>query len=249
MLFVVLVYGQRLNPQYNAIVKGEPIEGDLVDIWLVVSDDAVVWKRIDTGGGIPIGIAGGVNLDYMPAIYSEDFTPGGTTGAFFGHWPDGLGGQFSVIKVNAGFVGDFVIQSPYFYSLGSGTPTVSPTDGFVLSAVPDQAGLTPSYEQKKFDTADFKNMLFPLASGQNKAGAVSFHTDATIYRSQLEAGRRLEYATTGERKLFIYLTSGRLLVNGEKVLERDQVRLDSVETLVIAADQDSDFILIDAPDR
>ena len=49
----------QVGNRYVAIVKGEPIDSDLVDIWLVVSDDAVVWERVDTGGGIPIGIAGG----------------------------------------------------------------------------------------------------------------------------------------------------------------------------------------------
>ena len=97
--------------------------------------------------------------------------------------------------------------------------------------LPDQRGLAPSYEQKKFDSADFKNVLFPVASGQERAGAVSFHTDATIYRSQLDAGRRLDYPTPGNRKLFVYLTSGSLLVNGEKLGEKDQARLDTVEKL------------------
>lgn len=113
--------------------------------------------------------------------------------------------------------------------------------------LPDQRGLAPSYEQKKFDSANFKNVLFPVASGQDRPGAVSFHTDATIYRSQLDAGRRLEYPTAGNRKLFVYLTSGILRVNGEKLGEKDQARLDTVEKLEFEADKDSDFILIDVP--
>ena len=111
--------------------------------------------------------------------------------------------------------------------------------------LPDEAGLQPSYEQKEFAENDFRNVLFPVASGQNKAGAVSFHTAATIYRSQLEAGRQLQHHTSVDRKLFIYLTSGNLQVNGEPLSPRDQARLEGVETLELAADQDADFILID----
>ena len=113
--------------------------------------------------------------------------------------------------------------------------------------LPDQRGLTPSYEQKKFNSDDFKNVFFPLASGQNKSGAVSFHTDATIYRSLLDGGRRLEYITSEERKLFVYLTSGSLLVNGEKLGKNDQIRLDTIEKLTFESEKDSDFILIDVP--
>ncbi len=113
--------------------------------------------------------------------------------------------------------------------------------------LPDQPGLTPSYEQKTYTDADFKNVLFPLASGQGKDGAVSFHTDATIYRSQLEAGRRLQHATQPDRKIFIYVTAGNLRVKGELLTAKDQARLDGVEALELVSDKDSDFILIDAP--
>lgn len=114
--------------------------------------------------------------------------------------------------------------------------------------LPDQAGLTPSYEQKKFAEANFRNVLFPLASGQGKDGAVSFHTDATIYRSQLEAGRQLVHNTSPDRKLFIYLTSGSLRVNGETLTARDQARIDDVERLELVSDKASDFVLIDVTD-
>ena len=111
--------------------------------------------------------------------------------------------------------------------------------------LPDEAGLKPSYEQKAYTEDEFENVLFPVASGQDQPGAVSFHTDATIYRSRLEAGRRLEHATRPDRSLFVYLTSGNLRVNGELLTTKDQARLDGVETLALAADQDADFILID----
>jgi quercetin 2,3-dioxygenase len=115
--------------------------------------------------------------------------------------------------------------------------------------LPDEAGLLPSYEQKEFAEDDFKNVLFPLASGQNHAKAVSFHTDAAIYRSQLDARRQLEHRTLPDRKLFVYLTSGRLQVNGEALAARDQARLEGVDRLELKADQDADFILIDVSDK
>jgi len=115
--------------------------------------------------------------------------------------------------------------------------------------LPDEPGLIPSYEQKEFTEDDFRNVLFPIASGQNHAGAVSFHTNAAIYRSLLDARRQLEHRTSPHRKLFVYLTSGRLQVNGEVLAARDQARLDGVERLELKADQDTDFILIDVSDK
>ena len=113
--------------------------------------------------------------------------------------------------------------------------------------LPDQNGLVPSYEQKTYSETEFKNGLFPLASGQGHDGAVSFHTDAAIYRSQLDAGRQLEHDTAKYRKVFIYLTSGTLRVNGQALSERDQARLDGVDKVTLIADEPVDFILIDVP--
>lgn len=151
-----------------------------------------------------IGIAGGVNLDFMPSVYSEDFTPGGSTGFFMGHWPDGLGGQFSAIKVNVGFIGDFNIQSPYLYSLVSGTPTVSPNDGFVLSAVANQAGMIV-YEDtakrvevgylsagvfglKAYDTGG-STAVFEVSDTQQMIGGVLFDNGA-LFSSNFFAGQQ-----------------------------------------------------------
>ena len=120
---------------------------------------------------------------------------------------------------------------------------------FQVWILPDEAGLPPSYEQKEFTEDDFKDVLFPLASGQNHARAVSFNTDATIYRSRLDARKLLEHRTSPDRKLFVYLTSGRLQVNGEVLATRDQARLDGVDRLELKADQDADFILIDVSDK
>lgn len=83
----------------------------------------------------------GANTDYFPAIYTEDFTPVGQVGFFLGHWPDGAGGQISAIKVNQGFIGNWVITYQEQYNLASGTPSAAPTDGVILSAEAGKARL------------------------------------------------------------------------------------------------------------
>lgn len=115
--------------------------------------------------------------------------------------------------------------------------------------LPDKADLSPSYEQKEFSEDDFKNVLFPMASGQNHAEAVYFNTDAVIYRSRLDALRRLEHRSSPDRNLFIYLTSGRLQVNGKVLMAKDQARVEGIDRLELKADQDADFILIDVPNK
>ncbi|XCN74570.1 MAG: pirin family protein [Candidatus Electrothrix aestuarii] len=115
--------------------------------------------------------------------------------------------------------------------------------------LPDTAGLEPSYAQKSYDASLWQNTLLPVASGQGLPGAITFHTDATIYRCQLAPGKEVMHDCAEGRCVFLYLTEGRLLVNGQVISARDQVRVKNPEQLVIKGDELADFILIDVPDR
>ncbi len=53
---------------------------------------------------------------------------------------------------------------------------------------PDKTGLNPTYDQKSFAPNAWRNRLLAVASGQNLPGAVTFHTDAAIYRCELDKG-------------------------------------------------------------
>jgi redox-sensitive bicupin YhaK (pirin superfamily) len=112
---------------------------------------------------------------------------------------------------------------------------------------PDQAGLEPTYDQKSYDANKWKNKLFPVASGQDLAGAVTFHTAATIYRCALDAGKKVTHDVTAGRRIFIYLTNGEMAANGVNLMAEDQARIDIDEPLVLRAVKHSDLILIDVP--
>ncbi len=112
---------------------------------------------------------------------------------------------------------------------------------------PDEKGLKPTYDQKTFDPSKWKNTLCPVASGQGIRDTVTFHTDATLYRADLDETQQLSFAATRGRRLFLYLTHGRLSVNGHELEEGWQARIDTEEPLSIMARQQAEFILIDVP--
>jgi hypothetical protein len=112
---------------------------------------------------------------------------------------------------------------------------------------PDKHGLRPSNDQRSFKKEEWHNQLLPIASGQRHKNAVRFHNGATIYRAELDAGRAISYETTEERQIFLYLTSGSLVVNRNRLLPKYQARIDLEKNLVLQAEKKSDFILIDLP--
>lgn len=112
---------------------------------------------------------------------------------------------------------------------------------------PDTTKLEPSYDQKSFEPRDWKNCLLPVASGQNLPGAVTFHTNATIYRCTLDTGKSVSYENTAGRRLFIYLMDGQITVNDNLLKSEDQARIDIEDPLSLSAQKDSELILIDVP--
>ena len=122
-----------------------------------------------------------------------------------------------------------------------------PVHFYQIWIFPDTANLNPSYDQRTYDPASFRNVLFPLASGQNMANAVSFFTNATIYRSILESGNSIQFNTDDSRQIFIYVSSGQITANGISLHKKDQARINIETSLKIFATDETDFILIDVP--
>lgn len=122
-----------------------------------------------------------------------------------------------------------------------------PVHFYQIWIFPDKKGLAPTYDQKFFEEEEWKNRLLPVASGQGIKGTVTFHTDATIYRCALDRDREVVHTRTTGRRLFAYLTRGRLTANGETLMEKDQARVDIETPLILRAEEPSDLILIDVP--
>ena len=112
---------------------------------------------------------------------------------------------------------------------------------------PDERGLSPSYDQKRFDPAAWKNRMLPVASGQGLPNTVTFHTDATLYLADLDTGRDLVFETADSRRTFVYTTAGELAINEQAVREKDQARIDAEDTIHIKALKPSSLILINVP--
>lgn len=122
-----------------------------------------------------------------------------------------------------------------------------PVHFYQIWIYPDLAGLKPSYDQKSFSPDSWKNRLLPVASGQGLHGAVTFHTYATIYRTDLEARKKIDYKVTESRRVFIYLTAGSLGVNDKRLEAKDQARIDLETDIEMIAYGDCSFVLIDVP--
>lgn len=122
-----------------------------------------------------------------------------------------------------------------------------PVHFFQLWIYPDTQGLAPSYAQKNFTPESCQNRLTLLASNREEGDIVHLNTDASIYRAALLDGRTVSYEPDRNRKIFVYVIDGNLLINGREMKKGDQGRSDGKDSLAIAATGKGDFLLIDVP--
>jgi len=122
-----------------------------------------------------------------------------------------------------------------------------PVHFYQIWIYPDVRGLRPTYDQKHFSPSSWKNRLVPVASGQGLPNVVTFHTDGTIYRGDLDKGQQVEFKADGSRRIFIYVTEGNLSVNNKNIKKEEQARIDLEGKLILKANQNTRFILIDVP--
>ena len=123
----------------------------------------------------------------------------------------------------------------------------TPVHLYQIWILPDEKALKPSYDQKTFRVDAWNNHLLPVASGQGLPDVVTFHTDATIFRSHLDSGKSIDFPIQESRRVLIYVTEGDLRVNDHRLKAHDQARIDLEEKLLLIAHAPTDLILIDVP--
>jgi redox-sensitive bicupin YhaK (pirin superfamily) len=114
--------------------------------------------------------------------------------------------------------------------------------------MPEESGLTPSYETTEYDTSRMKNNLLPVVSKQSGEKIAHIHQDLTIYMSELDAGGTLAFEQKEGRRIYLFVIEGSLTLNGDTRMERrDAARIEDVTSLQIQSDGGSMFMLMDLP--
>jgi redox-sensitive bicupin YhaK (pirin superfamily) len=120
-----------------------------------------------------------------------------------------------------------------------------PVHFFQVWIEPTVHEIPPSYDQKAFLPDVWKNVLYPVASGQ-KSDAVFMHTDAIIYRSELDVGHTINFESNSKRKQFLYVMSGAVELNGRLLNNHDQARVSNMAKISIIGRSHAEFIFIDS---
>ncbi len=110
---------------------------------------------------------------------------------------------------------------------------------------PAQRNLAPGYEQRTFDTAAKQGKLRLVASPDGRDESVTIHQQADLYAAVLAPGERVTHATTHERKLWVQVARGAVIVNGEALAAGDGAAIAHDEQVSIESRADSEVLLFD----
>jgi len=111
---------------------------------------------------------------------------------------------------------------------------------------PKHVGNTPRWEQKQFTREQRAGKLLPVVSAGDIPGTLTIDQDAAIYVASLDAGQSVNHAVAGTHA-YLFVTDGKVSVNGQMLASGDQARIADEKTLQIRADGQAELILLDLP--
>lgn len=111
--------------------------------------------------------------------------------------------------------------------------------------LPDQNGLSPSYEQRNFSPAKTPGKLHLVAAKDGRESAVTVHQDVDLYAAVLKAGDRISHTFKPQRHAWIQVARGAITLNGLSLDTSDGAAISNETEVVIEATQDAEFLLFD----
>jgi redox-sensitive bicupin YhaK (pirin superfamily) len=109
----------------------------------------------------------------------------------------------------------------------------------------DKPAAQPSWGAKPFPKDSREGAFQVLASGNGDDGALAINADARVLGATVKAGDMIAVDAYPARHLYL-VPSGRVRVNGVEAGPRDGVAITGEDRVEIAAEEDSELVLVDA---
>ena len=111
--------------------------------------------------------------------------------------------------------------------------------------LPSAPGLEPSVEQKAVEKAERTNRFLPLVSNEDRDG-LTILSDARVFSSLLEAGKKISHPLEEHRGAYLYvLSGGPVRVNGGSVPPLGAATLVDDSELSVQSDADAELLVAD----
>lgn len=110
---------------------------------------------------------------------------------------------------------------------------------------PIHNSLTPSYQQKCFESASKLNRLCPIVNFNGENGALKIDQHSEIFACILEENKEISYLIKPNHSVWVQVIKGEITLNGERYLPGDGIAIKDEEFIKIASINNSEFLLFD----
>ena len=113
--------------------------------------------------------------------------------------------------------------------------------------LPDQVGIPPSYEEKRFPAEEKRGRLRLIASPDRAEGSVLIHQDARVYAGLFDGKEETTLDFAKDRWIYVHVARGAVEANGTPVKAGDALKLQDATTLALSHGEDAEVIVFDLP--
>jgi redox-sensitive bicupin YhaK (pirin superfamily) len=138
--------------------------------------------------------------------------------------------------------GTGVTHSEFNYS------NIGTTHFLQIWILPDRTGITPGYEQKRFDDAEKRGRLRQVVSPDGADGSVRIHQDARMYAGLFDGAEQASLAIAPGRLAYVHLVRGTATVNGRALVAGDALLYGNEPEVRIEAGQGAEVLVFDLPE-
>lgn len=124
------------------------------------------------------------------------------------------------------------------------------TNFLQLWIIPEEKGVSPNYEQRKFDNSNQKNKLQTVVAPKDKlvGDALPISQQAYIYKLALDSGKSIEMnIKSNNNGQYIFVLEGEVEVAGTILASRDAIGVSETDIVSIKGSKDAQLIIIEVP--
>jgi redox-sensitive bicupin YhaK (pirin superfamily) len=109
--------------------------------------------------------------------------------------------------------------------------------------LPKDLKIVPRYGQKSFIESLKKNDFILVVSGSGREGSIMINQDAEIFLGKFKAGKDFDYKVNSNRRIWVQMIAGKVLVNGVAVEKGDAAAIEYENNVSLKAEEDAEFLL------
>jgi redox-sensitive bicupin YhaK (pirin superfamily) len=112
---------------------------------------------------------------------------------------------------------------------------------------PDQRGIEPSYEEKRFSADEKRGRLRLIASPDRAEGSVLIHQDARVFAGLFDGAETATLAVGPGRRVYLHVARGSIRANGAALTAGDALKLTDAASLSLDQGNGAEVIVFDLP--